>query len=311
MQVLVLGSSGRLGKQLVQYFIKENFFVYAHYFKNKINFNSKNVKSIVFDINKPDNISLSYLTNIKYIINCIGELNNQSKIYETNSNSVLLFLQKIKTLNSNNIISWIQISSIGVYGRTKEIKINEETKCYPENDYEKSKYQFENFLKSESEDKSLKYIILRPSIIYGPNIKNNVLNGLIRIANLNFFIIPKNKNHLCPFIDVREVCEIVLQTIKKNKVSNETFNISKNYKIEDIKNAIEKKINKKIYVFRLNDYFITIVFYIIGFFSSKMKENVLNFFLSKKKYSNSKIINLLNYKSNYDLIEFIKKKKVR
>ena len=71
MQVLVLGSSGRLGKQLVQYFIKENFFVYAHYFKNKINFNSKNVKSIVFDINKPDNISLSYLTNIKYIINCI------------------------------------------------------------------------------------------------------------------------------------------------------------------------------------------------------------------------------------------------
>ena len=215
MQVLVLGSSGRLGRNLVQHFIDENFFVYAHYFKNKINFNSKNVKSISFDITNPDNISLNYFKDIKYIINCIGELNNQSKIYETNSNSVLLFLQKIKKLNCNNIISWIQISSIGVYGDTKEIQINEETKCYPNNDYEKSKYQFENFLKSESVDKSFKYIILRPSIIYGPNINNNVLNGLVRIANLNFFIIPKNKNHLCPFIDVRELCEIVLQIIKK------------------------------------------------------------------------------------------------
>lgn len=307
MSILILGSSGRLGRHLVEYFINENYFVYAHYFKNEINFNSKNVKNITFDINKPDNINLNYLKDIKYVINCIGELNNKSKIYETNSKSLLFFLQKIKKINSNNNISWIQISSIGVYGNSKEIKIDEKTKCYPNNDYEKSKYQFENILKLESSDKSLKYVILRPSIIYGPNIRNNVLNGLLKIAKCHFFIIPKNKHHSCPFIDVREVCEIVLQIIKKNLVYNETFNISKNYKIEDVKYAIEKKINKKIYVFYLNNFFIIIFFYIIRFFSSKMKDSVLSFFLSTKKYSNSKITNLLNYKSNYDLIEFIKK----
>ena len=96
MQVLVLGSSGRLGKHLVKYLIKENFFVYAHYFKNKVNFNSKNVKTIKFDINDIDDINLQYLKNIKYIINCIGELNNKSKIYNTNSKSLLLFIKKIK-----------------------------------------------------------------------------------------------------------------------------------------------------------------------------------------------------------------------
>ena len=79
----------------------------------------------------------------------------------------------------------------------------------------------------------------------------------------------------------------------------------------DIKYAIEEKINKKIYVLTANDYFIIIFFYIIRFFSSKMKESVLNFFLSNKKYSNLKITSFLNYKSNYDLIEFIKKSKVK
>ena len=34
--------------------------------------------------------------NIKYIINCIGELNNKSKIYNTNSKSLLLFIKKLK-----------------------------------------------------------------------------------------------------------------------------------------------------------------------------------------------------------------------
>ena len=260
MQVLVLGSSGRLGKHLVKYLIKENFFVYAHYFKNKVNFNSKNVKTIKFDINDIDDINLQYLKNIKYIINCIGELNNKSKIYNTNSKSLLLFIKKLKKINSTNIKTWIQISSIGVYGDTNEIKIDETSKCKPNNDYEKSKYQFENMLKSECSDKLLKYFILRPSIIYGPNIRNNVINGLIRIAKLHFFLIPKNKNHSCPFIDVRDVCEAVVQIIKEKIIHNEIFNLSKNYKIQDIKYAIEKKINKKIYVFRLNNFFIIIFF---------------------------------------------------
>ncbi len=46
------------------------------------------------------------------------------------------------------------------------------------------------------------------------------------------------------------------------------------------------------------------------FFSSKIKNSVLNFYLSNKQYSNSKIVSLLNHKSNYDLIKFIKSTKI-
>jgi len=309
MKILVLGSSGRLGRQIMQYFIKENFFVFAHYFKNKINYNSKNIKSIKFDINKIDSADLDYLNDVKYIINCIGETKNQTLINKTNSKSLVIFLQKIKKLNFNNIFSWIQISSIGVYGNSKAFEINEESKCFPSNEYENSKYQFEKILKEESLDKSFNYVILRPSIIYGPNIRNNVLDGLFQIAKLNFFIIPKNINHLCPFIDVRVISEIVLQIIKRNNVFNETFNISNNYKIEEIKDAIEEVIKKKLYVFRLNDNLIIFFFKIFSIFLSKKIGNALNFFLSKKKYSNSKIVKFFKYKNNYDLIEFIKKSK--
>ena len=137
--VLILGSSSDIGIVLAEKFLKNNWFVFCHYFSNKnkleklqfkyekiklikMNFNFKNYSSFKTEINKKFNFSInSYVNLIGYVDNkSFNQTTYQSIVKSNNINAVmpLLLLQKlVKTMIKNKFGRIANCSSISVkYG---------------------------------------------------------------------------------------------------------------------------------------------------------------------------------------------------
>jgi UDP-glucose 4-epimerase len=72
---------------------------------------------------------------------------------------------------------FIYISSVKVYGEGSETPLHESSPCHPEDPYGRSKLKAEEFLLSL---KSLDFTvsIVRPPVVYGPNVKGNIIRLL-------------------------------------------------------------------------------------------------------------------------------------
>ena len=110
-----------------------------------------------------------FLDGAQTVIHSAGEIENFKKFYDVN------FYGSRRLLDSAVLLGvphWIQISSVGAYGRVKSGNVTEDSLESPIGPYESSKTDFDNYLKCLVVDKSTKYTILRPSIIYGNSMKN-------------------------------------------------------------------------------------------------------------------------------------------
>lgn len=69
------------------------------------------------------------------------------------------------------IKKFIHCSTAAVSGRISDDVINENTICNPLNEYEKTKFEIENTL-LRCHEKAFELVILRPTAIYGPGVRN-------------------------------------------------------------------------------------------------------------------------------------------
>lgn len=138
-KILILGASSDIGVKVVNLFLKNNWNVDAHYFKNKsqlskiktkrlkiINANFKN-----FNIQKKDIIFKKFSSNYSSIVNLIGFIDNKSFENTSISNTLdsikinslipfFIFRKYLNKMKINNFGRFLNASSIGVkYGGGK------------------------------------------------------------------------------------------------------------------------------------------------------------------------------------------------
>ena len=138
-KILILGASSDIGVKVVNLFLKNNWNVDAHYFKNKsqlskiktkrlkiINANFKN-----FNIQKKDIIFKKFSSNYSSIVNLIGFIDNKSFENTSISNTLdsikinslipfFIFRKYLNKMKINNFGRLLNASSIGVkYGGGK------------------------------------------------------------------------------------------------------------------------------------------------------------------------------------------------
>ena len=138
-KILILGASSDIGVKVVNLFLKNNWNVDAHYFKNKshlskiktkrlkiINANFKN-----FNIQKKDIIFKEFSSNYSSIVNLIGFIDNKSFENTSISNTLesikinslipfFIFRKYLNKMKINNFGRLLNASSIGVkYGGGK------------------------------------------------------------------------------------------------------------------------------------------------------------------------------------------------
>ena len=245
--VLITGGTGFVGTNLIKKCKKKRWNVISLSLnrQNKI----KGIKEIKINVS---NRSLLFKKlnkfNIDYVINLAGHINHheKKKTYDTHfkgCKNLIDFSIKKK------IKKFIQIGSSVEYGFSKSPISEDENISLDKlkSTYGISKLKASNYLAKISKEKNLKYIILRPFLIYGPG---QSVNRLIPNTIINCL---KNKNFPCSngkqsrdFLYIDDFTNLLIKCIQNKKIYNNIFNAGsgKSVRVKIVINIIKKLIKK-------------------------------------------------------------------
>jgi len=95
----------------------------------------------------------------------------------------------------------------------------------PQGSYAKSKFIAEQYIISNSAKAGLKFVIIRPTLIIGANVKGNLLN-LMKLVSRNMPIPLSKHDNKRSVIGLKNLCDFIIYCITNEDCNNNTFILS-------------------------------------------------------------------------------------
>jgi nucleoside-diphosphate-sugar epimerase len=216
LKIIIFGSSGFLGNELVDFLLKKKHYVIGCS-RNKILKKTKRFKYINWKFGEV--VPKKLLSNV----NCAIHVSHDVNHINGPNNTIKGTIKIIKFLKQASVKRQIYFSSFSAHSLSNT-------------NYAKTKFILEQKLKFFKD-----VIIIRPGFIIG---KGGICLKIKKILNNSpIFIIPFSKRFKVPVISIKKVCYITSFLLKKNYFKKE-FNLfeKKFLSIEDL----FKKINEKL-----------------------------------------------------------------
>ena len=141
------------------------------------------------------------------------------------------------------------MSTVKVYGEETDTPYKEESSCFPQDDYGKSKLKAEQELQKLS-DSNFTVSIIRTPIVYGAGVKANIKN-LINLVNkvpvLPFGDIDNKRS----MVYVGNLCHMIDVLIQTTKAGVFLVSDDKSYSTKELIQLISKSLNKKIFLIKV------------------------------------------------------------
>jgi nucleoside-diphosphate-sugar epimerase len=210
MNILITGSTGFVGRN----FLKSPFFL-----KHNI---------ILFD-NRQDK-NYNKFINVDIIIHFAGlahdtnKKRNSKDYYLINTEYTKLIFDKFITSNAKKFIFLSSIKAVTDYS---ENTINEFTEANPNTEYGKSKLLAERYITEYPISDFKNFYILRPSLIYGSNVKGN-LHSLFKYIKILKFWPFGSYNNKRSYCYIENLFFTINEIIESNKIKSGIYNISDN-----------------------------------------------------------------------------------
>jgi len=197
------------------------------------------------------------------------------------------------------IRQFVFLSTLKVYGdlvQYSELR-NENSECYPDDFYGKSKYAAEIGLKRMN-DESFKVSIIRTPLIYGEGVKANMFS-LIKLVD-SFPLLPFGKiDNKRNFTYTENLVGFIDNIIEKNASGIFIAMDEKALSTTELVSYISKYLGKSAFLFKLPKFFIRIARVIIP--------TIIDSMYISAEVENNKTKKVLNYKPPFSTEEGIKK----
>ena len=222
--ILILGSSGFVGSNLVKFFYKK----YNLKLFDIKNFNKKKFPKVIFKQKNLLDFKDTDLPDNDFIVINVAALLGSKKYDDNITNNVLALKKVVKVLESQkkNFKGIIHFSSISAQRRISH--------------YGYSKFLSEKVIKNSN----LPYIILQSEMIIGKNSRS--IDKILKISKLIPFILPfpKGGNVFRYPIDILQVMKVIENIINLKRFDRKTYSlVSKKILLSNLlKNITNKKI---------------------------------------------------------------------
>jgi nucleoside-diphosphate-sugar epimerase len=226
MKILLTGSTGFLGKNLLPFLIKKKHKVLI-LIRNKKNIKINSNQKVIFS--KLENININNLKKIKnfkpeILINLawhgIPEFSYRNSI--KNLQDQTIFINKIFDLNIIKKI--INIGSCWEYPQNLG-KCSESDKTSPTKYFPWSKNALMNFIQFKCRERKINFVWFRVFYMYGQyqrkgSVIPTIIDSLRNLKKPNL----SSPNNLNDYVHVNDVCDAIIRTIDK-KATNGIFNL--------------------------------------------------------------------------------------
>lgn len=299
MKVLITGGTGFLGTALYPELVKKHRVSLLGRSKPKYD-------AVHFDIDFIGGHDLSNcLRGVDVVIHCAA----RAHVMSENSDDPLSDYRKVNVAGTKNLAEqaasmgvkrFIYISSVKVNGeRThNNTQYNESSPKLPEDAYGKSKMEAEDCLEELSKSLGLEVTIIRPPLIYGPNVKGNFLR-LLSLAKRRLplpFGIIENKRSM---VYIGNLVDFICKCVEHPKAANQTFLISdgKDLSIASLLSKMRKSNNCRPLLFPVPK----VVFEVAGKLTGK--SDVIARLVGSLRVNSSKANELLDWEPPFSVDE--------
>ncbi|TFG17937.1 MAG: NAD(P)-dependent oxidoreductase, partial [Promethearchaeota archaeon] len=228
MKILITGSAGYLGKNLVSKSLDRNWNVIGLDIKSAEITNNNYIEEIC-DITDREGVRKVFQRHKpEVVVHCAGALaqfvSSEEKMHEINVGGTEILLEE-SWEHSDTTVKFIFISSVEVYG-IDCVDATEDAPINPVCQYGEDKVECEKMCKNYL-TKGLDITIFRPPTITGPGQNEPTLLGQIKNAykGKRAFMPGGGKTKL-QMVNVFDVCEAIFLAIKNPKSKGEIFNVA-------------------------------------------------------------------------------------
>lgn len=234
MEIVLTGMSGFVGQALLPRLLNKEY----------------NVRAAVRNLNKTlagqvslfpiDNICKNQnwkivVTGADTVIHCAARVH----IMDDSSSSPLDEFREVNTYGTLNLAQqaadagvkrFIFISSIKVNGESTELRFpfKPDDTFIPIDPYGLSKYEAEMGLRKIAQETGMEIVIIRPPLVYGPNVKANFASMMKWVYKGLPLPLGGLKNNKRSFVSIDNLVDLIITCIDHPKAGNRTFLVSDN-----------------------------------------------------------------------------------
>ncbi len=240
------------------------------------------------EISEIDFSRFDVVLHLAAIVHQANSAENKKKYFRVNKDLTLILALRAKNAGVKHFIF---MSTVKVYGKFQKNSDpwNEDSPCYPEDAYGKSKYEAETELK-KLENNNFIVSIIRTPIVYGPGVGANILK-MIRLIDFFPFLPFNNVNNNRHFTFVDNLIGFIDRIIELRPSGTFIVMDKEPLSTKELVTSLSALMKKKIYLFQLPGF---IIKFGISAFPRVFDRLYNSFYLD-----NSKTIEILNYSPPY------------
>ena len=236
---------------------------------------------------------IPFVNNADILYHLAGEINNTKNMYDVHINGT----KNLINASRDKIGRWVQLSSVGVYGKNQTGTVNENTPINPFNIYEKTKSISDKLVISAGLKNIINFSMLRPSIVFGEAMTNQSLYQLISFIDKGLFFFIGKPGASANYIYIDNVIYGLIKCGKMFEAKGKIYNISDWKPMEEFVSIIAKGLGKKVPKIRIPEKPIRWLAYIGNIFSKlPLSVSRVDAFTNRCVYDTKRIENELNYK---------------
>lgn len=241
LKVLITGSSGFLGQNLINYLSRKN---------NQFSIQKYN--------RTEDNNVVFHNDVIIHLAGKAHDLKNVSVPQDYYDANFELTKKLYNQFLSSDAKKFIFISSVKASADSVDGVLKESDRPNPQTHYGKSKLQAEEYIISQPLPQGKSYYILRPCMIHGPGNKGN-LNLLYKVVSKGIPWPLAGFQNSRSFLSVENLCFIINELIIRDDIKTDIYNVADDVPIStnELIKIISNSLGKKASLWRINVSLIT------------------------------------------------------
>lgn len=205
-------------------------------------------RTIQADLCAPDDRLARFADGLDVLYQCAGELTDPVRMPAVNVQAV----ENLLAAASGRIGRWVQLSSAGVYGRYRTGTVTEETPLDPQDTYERTKACADVLvLDAVARGRIASVAVLRPSIVFGPGMRNGSLAQWIRMIDRGLFFFIGEEGASANYVHVANVVDALVLLGARPEAHGRVYNLSDWCTVEAFVGAIAYALGRPRPVFRL------------------------------------------------------------
>lgn len=242
MRILIIGSEGFVGQNLVNYLSTNHQIFCADLYPSS---NQKNYHQI--DITDLSSV-LEIVRDFDVVINLAAHslVSSLDGTIENAKVNIIGLLNILESCKKNKIKKIIFTSASSLIGIPNNERVSEHHFPLPKTAYGISKLASEHYIRLYHELYGLNYVIFRFFNIYGPYQKNGLIPSLYnRIINHQPVTIFGKGDQIRDYVFIEDVVSFFEDAINSSKTDNQIFNMGtgNGYTIKEVVNFLAKSVN--------------------------------------------------------------------